>query len=96
MDNLDTDFLVAQQLKAFEDLEPFSVSKEWEANLDMKLQQVKRSSDSYGRYQLVLGLLTLMNIGFILFAVSKKQDNSTSRVQDLKVITSELLIPEKN
>ena len=96
MDNFDTDFLVAQQIQAFENLETFSVSNDWEVNLDLKLKQVKRSSYSLRKHHIVFGFLTLINIGFILFTIVKMHNNIYSRAQDLNIITSELLIPEKN
>lgn len=94
MDNFKIDFLVKEKLQAFDNLEDLTVSIDWETNLDLKLQQVKRPSNTIRTYQVVLVFLALINVGFVLFSLNKKQ--SDNRMRDMQAITNELLIPDRN
>jgi flagellar biogenesis protein FliO len=88
--------LVEQKLQVFENLEELNTSSNWETNLNSKLLYAKPKSNLSMKYSLIIALLIIINASFILFSVVKKQNTSSSRTQDLKVITNEILISQNN
>jgi len=96
MENIQIDYLVAQKLQVYDNLEKLSVSNEWEKNLILRLENSKRTLHSHRKQKVVLAFLTITNLNIILFSIIKEQNNISNRAQYLNIITSELLIPEKN
>lgn len=94
MDNLKIDFLVKQKLQQYDNLGELPIPKDWDSKLNLKLQRVKSKTNSFTKYTVILVFIASINIGFIMFSSVNKYHNNYSRLQDLKVIADELLIPE--
>lgn len=96
MSKLKINLLAEQKLQEFENMEVLNVSKDWETNLNIKLQYVKPTLNLSLKYSLILAFLLVFNGAFILISVMKNQENNSDRSQDLKVITNEILISQNN
>ena len=96
MDNFNLDFLAKQKLQEYDNLKELNISNDWEAKLNLKLKRGKPVSTISLPYSLILVILIAINISFIMFSIIQKQENDSTRTQDLKVVNNEILISQNN
>lgn len=94
---MESNTLIAQKIKEFEEMELITPSANWEADLNIKLHLAQSNrGNSVKNYSLLLVILTLVNVAFIFISTQKKSEKAISKNDDFQKLTNELLITTNN
>ena len=82
-------------IQEFESLENIESSTEWNNSLIQKLSHKKPNSRfviASPNYLLIVMLIAALNIGFIFKTINTNSNQTSSRKEELKLVSKELLI----
>ena len=97
MNTLEINKKVQQKLHEFDDVETISTSDNWEFSLQQKLTLLQPEKSNFiTNYAIIMLSLLFLNIGFFVYSISSKTENSSNESSDFRMVSKELLLTSNN